>query len=229
MPPASANKPLNFYSVPFHDNDPSRPSLHENPADELAHIVGLYGKRHPIAIGEYGVSHRAAADGVDRTEWAADTLQTLYAALPRLWPQVKLVNCFDMDNLRHAQPGRQLNNYRITDGRTLLDAYRDAIRDPWFLGRVGETPPANAPVALGKAPLRVPQGPLELSVWSRCWSSRHAVRYRVEGTVLTPERDRGGRTVVAMLHAPGETTLQAEVLDARGRVAASATHRVVVS
>lgn len=220
---------VNFYSVPFHDNDPTRSALHENPADELAHIVGLYGKRHPIAIGEYGVSHRAAVDGVERAEWAAAKIHSLYAALPRLWPEVKMIDVFDMDNLRHAQPGRQLNNYRITDNGIVLGAYRDAIRDPWFLGRVGERPPGEAQVPVGKSPLRVPLGALELSTWSRCWSERHTVRYTVGGSTLVPERDHGGRTIVVRFRQPGSVPVRADVIDARGRVAATTAHRLVVA
>lgn len=220
---------INFYSVPFHDNDPGRSALHENPADELAHIVGLYGKHHPIAIGEYGVSHRAAADGLDRTEWAAGKLHSLYAALPRLWPEVKMVDLFDMDNLRHAQPGRQLNNYRVTDGESMLHAYREAIRDPWYLSRVGDPPPSEEHVPLGKSPLRIPRGAVELSAWSRCWSESHSVRYVVAGETLSPRHQLGARTIVVRLRSLGTVPVRAEVLDPRGRVAAVASHTLLAT
>ncbi|MCA1597163.1 MAG: hypothetical protein LC772_12180 [Chloroflexi bacterium] len=121
---------VNFYSVIHHDNDPARPADFENPATMLEYVYRKYSSRKPIAICEYGASHREQlALGTD---------------------------LFDCNNLEHARAGRQLNDYSVTDSPVVLAALTSAIAPAYFLTRVanGEPwppPPFLAPLESGEA------------------------------------------------------------------------------
>jgi hypothetical protein len=118
---------VNFYSVPFYDNNRFRPA-HDDPTDLLRPIYLAYSSRKPIAIGEWAATHFAACEGVTRTAFAAEKIARFYAALPRLFPRVKMVNWYDSNNLKHAGEARRLNNYPLTDDPAVLLAYREAVR-----------------------------------------------------------------------------------------------------
>ena len=64
----------------------------------------------------------------------------MYGALPRLFPRVKLIDWFDCNNLRHARPDRQLNDYSLSDDPNILRAYSRAIAPDYFLGQPNESP-----------------------------------------------------------------------------------------
>lgn len=220
---------INFYAVPFYDNDPSRPGLADNPADNLAGVYRAYAAKKPIAICEFGASHLSKADGKDRSEWAARKIHELYASLPRLWPRVKLVDIFDMDNTIHAQAGRQLNNYSVTDSDTVREAYADAVAPEYFLGRVGAaaTPSTIAPVPASG--LTVPRGTLTLSAWARCWAERFSVRYTVDGREVARADRPGPREVQVPLGSTGTLRIGAQVVDPKGKVAARTEAKVTVA
>jgi hypothetical protein len=78
-------------------------------------IYRRYAARKPIAICEYGASHMASLDRKLRNDFAIDKMSQLYSALPRLYPRIKMISWFNSNNLRHAKPGRQLNNYSLTE------------------------------------------------------------------------------------------------------------------
>ncbi len=124
---------VNFYSAPFADNDRSREAFRQSPLSLLDPIYRKYSARKPIAICEYAASHQAKLDMKMRPDFAIEKMSLLYGALPLLYPRVKMISWFDANNLVHAEPGRQLNNYRLTELPLIQNAFRDLTASPHYL------------------------------------------------------------------------------------------------
>lgn len=209
---------INFYSVPFYDNDPKRSGMADNPADYLKYVYATYASKKPIAICEFGASHLSKADNKDRSAWASKKINELYASLPRLYPRVKLVDIFDMDNLKYATPGRQLNNYSVTDSDEVLAGYKRAIASDYFLSRIGATAKVATTVPIPATGLTVPSGTLRVSSWARCYAESFRVTYQVDGKDAASATEPGGREATLTL-SPGPHKITAIVTDDKGRVA----------
>ena len=218
---------INFYSVPFYDNQTDRPGLADNPSDALKYVYGKYAIRKPIAICEFGASHQSKADGKDRSPWAAKKISELYASLPRLYPRVKLVDIFDMDNLKHAEPGRQLNNYSVTDSDAVKEGYKRAVAPDYFLTHIGATARPTSIVSLTNN-LSVPRGTLRVSAWARCWADNFTVGYLVDGKPVAEAGEHGPREADLPLPSPGPRKIAAVLKDDKGRPAAKAEVTVTV-
>lgn len=223
---------VNGYSVPYHDNNPARGSLWENPADLVKFVYDNYARRKPIMICEFGVSQRGAADGKDRSSWAARKIAEMYAALPRLYPRIKMISIFNMDNLVYAQPGRQLNDYSVTKNSMIRAAYTRAIESHYFLSSVGDLP-ASPLTPLNNGALIPPgltsNGILRVSAWARCpYSSEVTVRYALNGREVFRSRTFGTyETVISVPDASrGQLKLSAVLTDDRGFIAARSEHRL---
>jgi hypothetical protein len=172
---------VNLYNVLYFDNDRSRPAAHVHPADLLQSIYSRYASRKPIALCEYAASHQAAVDPTPHPEFAITRLSQLYGALPRLFPRVKLVDWFDCNNLRHARPDRQLNDYSLSDDPKILRAYSEAIAPDYFLGQPNVSPRATIrPLRDGDAV----SGIVTFSGWVRSYLDRPRVYMLVDDQVL---------------------------------------------
>ena len=218
---------INFYSVPFYDNDLSRPGLADNPADRLKYVYSLYAAKKPIAICEYGASWRTKVDMKDRSVWAGKQINQLYAALPRLYPRVKLVDVFDNDNLKYAMEGRQLNDYSVTDSDIVRREYSRAVAPDYFLSEVGANarPTAIVPIEPTSPPVTVRRGLVRFSTWARCYADDFSVVYALDGERFSALPSHGPREIEIGLK-PGDHKLAAAVLDNKGRVAARAEVRI---
>ena len=124
---------VNLYSAPFADNDRTRAAFRLSPLTLLDPIYRKYSARKPIAICEYAASHQAKLDMKMRPDFAIEKMSLLYGALPLLYPRVKMISWFDANNLVHAEPGRQLNNYRLTELPPIQNAFRDLTASPYYL------------------------------------------------------------------------------------------------
>lgn len=219
---------VNLYNVTYHNNEISSPAENEHPCDLLNFVYNRYAARRPFMICEFAASHYAACEGRLRNRWAARKIETLYAALPRLYPRVKCINYFDGNNLQFVRD-RAYNDYSVTDDTVVNGAYRAAISSPYFLGSY--TPPNAAPVPM-PLPLRDGQklqGVVRLSCWARAPSDRLSIRYLVDGHPIyhasSPSRwpcDWNSAGV-----PPGTHTLSLEVRNAAGDLVCSCAVRVV--
>jgi hypothetical protein len=219
---------VNFYNVLYFDNDRSRPADRVHPTDLLSGVYSRYAARKPIAICEYAASHQAAIDPKPRPELAAARLAQLYAALPRRFPRVKLVDWFDCDNLKHARAGRQLNNYSLTDDETVRSAYRRAIAPDYFLSSLEQQPAEKI------RPLRSEEavsGILTVSAWVRAPLDRPRVYLLAGGRVLYAGDEPGPALARwdTRKEPPGKQTLRLLVLDPDSRPILDRTQQVIVS
>ena len=124
---------VNLYSAPFADNDRTREAFRLSPLALLDPIYRKYSARKPIAICEYAASHQSKVDMLMRPDFAIEKMSLLYGALPLLYPRVKMISWFDANNLVHAEPGRQLNNYRLTELLPIQNAFRDLTASRYYL------------------------------------------------------------------------------------------------
>jgi hypothetical protein len=219
---------VNFYSVPFYDNDPARSGEWANPVDRLRHVYRLYAARKPLMVCEWSASHLSAVDQRDRSDWAALKIAQLYAALPRLYPRVKLVNIFDNDNLTYARPGRQLNNYSVTDSDRVRGAYARAVAPDYFLSDIGRRRPPPAPIVPLTDGFVAGRGIVNVSAWARCYVPRPTVSYALDGREVFRSSTPGPYTADLDLSRPGAHRLVATLRDDRGRVAARQERQIIV-
>jgi hypothetical protein len=219
---------VNFYTVPFYDNDPRRLGLYDNPADQLKYVYRLYAARKPIMVCEFGASHCSKVDLKDRSEWAGRQISHLYAALPRLYPRVKLVDIFDNDNLTYAMPGRQLNNYSVTETEEVLRAYARAVAPDYFLSDLGTGRRPTPVVPLGEG-IAAPRGILRVSSWARCYADRFSVTYALDGRDVSVVSEPGPRETDLDLGDAGVRQLSAVLRDDRGRIAARAKAQITIT
>jgi len=211
---------VNIYSVPFNDNDPKRDGEWRNPADALRFIYETYSARHPIMIAEYGASHMSSLDMKDRSEFAEDKIGQLYAALPRLYPRVKAVCWLSMNAIKHAMPGRQLNDYSLLEERPIRKRYEQMLYAPYYLQAVSRGKPATAgeeilPLDSGE----VLTGKVGLSAWVKTYEERPTVLWRVNG-VETLRSDQPGPyhwTLDTTRLPNGAATIELLVYDAEER------------
>lgn len=124
---------VNFYSVPFLDNDPKQPADKINPVDLLEPVYRKYSERKPICIGEFAASHQSAGSATLKNEFATSKIAQLYQALPLRYPRVKLVSWYDCNNLVNAPANRQLNNFLLTDQPEVTTTYRSFVQQNWYL------------------------------------------------------------------------------------------------
>jgi len=221
---------VNLYSVPFYDDNRNRPALLDSTLPLLDPIYKLYARKKPIAICEYAASHMAALDRVRRNDFAIDQMLALYGALPRLYPRIKMIAWFDMNNLIHARPERQLNNYSLTEQQSILENYRRAISSAYFLGapeRLSNTrPQVPRPLAMN-ARLH---GVRRFSARVKTYVMRPKVYFAVDSKIVYASAKPGIHAIDLDLDQvlPGRRSLTVYVYDNRNRFVTSARQTVVV-
>lgn len=216
---------VNFYNVLYLDNDRTRPGDKIHPTDLLDHVYARYSRAKPIAIGEWAATHESKVDGVSRPAFAVEKIAQLYGSLPLRYPRVKLVDWYNCNNLLHAQPGRQLNNYLLTDQPEIRQAYAQAISDPWFLG-AGAAQSAVVTVPLTKG-ARV-DGLQAVQGWVRTYVARPRLYFELDGRVVYATRDPAPRPLPAAAFGAGAHTLKLHVYDDAGRYVGGATTRLTI-
>lgn len=218
---------VNFYNVLYFDNLRSRPADHVRPEDLLQNVYSRYSGRKPIAICEYAASHQSAVDPRPRPDLAAMRLSQLYAALPRRFPRVKLIDWFDCNNMRHARPDRQLNNFSLTEDETILRAYTRAVSPDYFLSSLEDRPTESIqPLQAGDTV----SGIVTVSAWVRCHLDRPRVYLLVDNQVLYAGDEPGAQWVRwdTRKASPGKHTLRLLALDADNRKLLDVKQTVIV-
>jgi hypothetical protein len=195
--------------------------------DLLRGVYARYSARKPIAICEYAASHESAVDRRPRPELAITRMKQLYGALPRLFPRVKLIDWFDCNNLRHARPDRQLNNYSVTDDPSILRAYSEAIAPDYFLSPRDDRPHETIRTLGDNEPL---SGIVSLSAWVRTHADRPRT-YLLAGDQVLYAGNTPGAAVCrwdTRSARPGAHALRLIVTDGEGRRIVEQRRRVHV-
>ena len=221
---------VNFYIVSIHDNEPGRPANRENPSDLFRHIYETYAARKPMMICETGVTHRAQALSRPDYSFAEARLGQLYGCLPRLYPRVKAICYYDVNNLNGSATGRPFNNYLLTDHPRVLNAYRRAIAPDYFLGGPQQ---ADAPLPAYTEPLSngmTLSGQVHLSAWAKSYHITPVVRYCLDGKLLGASAACGTYDCALDCTAvpPGEHTLTLAMETEQGKVLKTVKYRVNV-
>lgn len=99
-----------------------------DPVLMIQEIVQTYGDRKPIMISECGSAYQTNGSvNTTHHEWAAEHLRQMYAYLPMVYPQVKLIAYFNK-NISY-----EYNYYDLDGSPQLAAAYSEAVQAPWFI------------------------------------------------------------------------------------------------
>ncbi|UYG93822.1 glycoside hydrolase family 26 protein [Cytobacillus firmus] len=131
---------VNIYNVFYHNDKIEEKSDFEDPLRLLDYVYNTYSHKKPIVIGEYGATNYTVTDGKHHDEFAVEKITRMYKYLPELYPRVKFIYYFDVNNLVNAPEGRKINNYAITEKKSILNAYSDNIKTDRYLSKIEESP-----------------------------------------------------------------------------------------
>ena len=219
---------VNMYSVLHHDNNPSRSAVFEHPADMLDYVISHFGKYRPVAICEYGASHRERLNiAEDQSDVASVKYAELLNSLPRSYPDVKMIGFYDADNLtgKYVRAERKLNDYSLSDSDPVLRAVRAGLNDHYFLSEVKD-PPAHVDTVFIPLPATVAAGhSLDLSLRVQTYVLRPNVRLQFDNqSVLSSSTPcQYDAKVDGSRVTPGAHMVTVSVSDAHGSLIADRT------
>ncbi|WP_216651798.1 glycoside hydrolase family 26 protein [Paenibacillus sp. NEAU-GSW1] len=127
---------VNVYNVKYHNGDAMQASDFEDPLKLIDYVYNRFSRAKPIQLSEYGATHYTSVDRTEDINYAADNIKRLYSLLPHYYPRVKAVFYFDVNNLIEYNQARRVNDYSITNEPKLLQTYRKATSDPYYLSRL---------------------------------------------------------------------------------------------
>ncbi|WHY33865.1 glycosyl hydrolase [Cytobacillus firmus] len=131
---------VNIYNVFYHNDKIEEKSDFEDPLRLLDYVYNTYSHKKPIVIGEFGATNYTVTDGRHHDNFAVEKISRMYKYLPELYPRVKFIYYFDVNNLVNAPEGRKINNYAITEKKSILKAYAANVKGDQYLSKVEENP-----------------------------------------------------------------------------------------
>lgn len=129
---------VNIYNVVYHNDNIEDVAVDEDPLDFLDYVYNHYGDTKPIQISEYGVTHYTVTDDDYHVDFACEKLTRMYSYLEELYPRVKAIYYFDVNNLVNAPEGRKINDYSLTSDEEVMATYQELISDDYFLSDFAE-------------------------------------------------------------------------------------------
>ncbi|RKQ15745.1 copper amine oxidase [Oceanobacillus bengalensis] len=127
---------VNIYNVFYHNDRLEDKSDFEDPLRLLDYVYNMYSDTKPIVIGEFGATNYTVTDGLYHVNFAEEKISRLYKHLPKLYPRVKAIYYFDVNNLVNAPEGRKINNYAITENSRITEAYSAQVQGESYLSSV---------------------------------------------------------------------------------------------
>ncbi|WP_068675330.1 glycoside hydrolase family 26 protein [Oceanobacillus sp. Castelsardo] len=127
---------VNIYNVVYHNDRLEDLSDFEDPLRLLDYVYNKFSDTKPIVIGEFGATNYTVTDGLYHVDFAVEKIQRMYKYLPALYPRVKMIYYFDVNNLVNAPEGRKINNYAITENERITNAYHTNVKKDVFLSTV---------------------------------------------------------------------------------------------
>ncbi len=223
---------VNLYSVKFYNGDKNQPADQVNPLELLDFVYERFADRKPIQVAEYAATHFSAAGNTDATEFAITKMHMLYYGVKTLYPKVKMINWYSVNNLKYAHsPERKLNNFSILDNAKLKDAYSKMLKDPHFLSTVVNGPyAANEDVYNRKTVKSLEngsylEGKIKGSGWVKIYDPYISkVEYKIDGKQITVSKQFPFEfSFDTTLLSQGKHYLDIGVYDSKGKLASSKT------
>lgn len=205
---------VNFYSVPFLDNDRTRPGEKIHPTDLLSGVYEQYSERKPIAVGEWAASRQSSLSPNPSTDFAKTKMSQLYSALPTKFGKVKMVNWYDSNNLLEARPGRQLNNYQLTSPPDVLAHYSDAISSPYYLKSHDSASPRSFAAVTGRTTIRRED---TIQIFLKSYDQRPKVYFQLNGEIVLATDEPLHWFLPARTWKLGKNVLDIYVYDSKDR------------
>lgn len=134
---------VNIYNVVYHNDTLEEKSDFEDPLLLLDYVYNTYSHKKPIVIGEFGATNYTVTDGLYHIDFAVEKINRMYKYLPKLYPRVKFIYYFDVNNLVNAPEGRKINNYAISENGRITNAYASNVIRDKYLTNVEENPSNN--------------------------------------------------------------------------------------
>ncbi|HLO03936.1 MAG TPA: stalk domain-containing protein [Symbiobacteriaceae bacterium] len=155
-----------------------------NISETFGEVYRLYADRKPIMLAEGAIGYFNYATNQANTTWAMVNIQRFYAAMPRLYPRVKALTWFDVDlgTTPSHDEGIMVQNYRLTGNPEILQTYRRATADPYYLSALDEQ---AEHVFLELTEFGAPPYPVELSSYVKAYDPYLArVQYAIGDRII---------------------------------------------
>ncbi len=210
---------VNMYNVTYFDQNPKKPAKHVTPQDMLKYVYENFSERKPIMIGEYATTHYSPLEDKAYPEWAAQNISSLYRSIRTDYPRVKAINYFNCNNLLLSH--RRNNNYLVQELPTVLDAYREAIKSPYFIANASDVPvrpSIDADIRVTKGMLF--ESPAFVTARLPVGTDTRRIRFLLDGDVIHTASARAVASVTLEPGSfqPGRRVLRVEALDGSNRL-----------
>lgn len=108
-----------------------------NPIKKINPIIEAYGSKKPIMISETGIGHTSKTAGEDLSDWAIIQLRRLYFYAPMLYPQLKGIFYFNVNN----DIVTKYDDYSLYGNQKINALYNEAVNSDYFVSGVGQAAP----------------------------------------------------------------------------------------
>lgn len=129
---------VNVYNVKYHNGSLDQVADFEDPLRLLDYVYNRFSRTKPIQLSEYGATHYNTTDQLQDNSFAINKITRMYENLPKLYPRVKAIYYFDVNNVTEYNASRRVNDYSITSERQVLAAYRNAIAGDDYLSHLSD-------------------------------------------------------------------------------------------
>ncbi|MCG0279052.1 MAG: hypothetical protein L5656_11120, partial [Thermanaeromonas sp.] len=217
---------VNFYSDYYLSGRADQPGAGIDPLQRLDYWYRMFAGRKPLMVGEFGIAHTALKPyQEDVSRWAANYIRKFYSTLPILYPRVKAVVYFDLNESDPLYTQAKVSDYRLSDKEEVLRAYREAIASPYYLEQVGQSSTASSYRELNEGEKL--NGEVILGAYAKIYDpfiSR--VEYYLDGRLIARTSTPPYLAKVDFSRAYGPVSLEVKVFDSQGREAFSQAYLV---
>jgi len=225
---------LSIYSVKFFNGDVKSPADHVNPLDSLDYVYQAYAERKPIMVSEYGATHFSKAGNTSTVNFAITKMNMLYHGAKLKYPRLKNINWFSLNTLTDSHSAeRSLNNFSLTENSSLLGAYKNMIKDPYYLSRV--TPLAESKKVLAQSVVPIEDQAVrgtnsKVIAWVKTYDPYISkVVFSLDGKQVAESKQYPYQWKVdTSTLSPGAHKLKVTVYDSKGRIASSKQSTIMV-
>lgn len=211
---------VNFYSDYYLSGRADQPGAGLDPLQRLDYWYRIFAGSKPLMVGEFGIAHTVLSPGrADVSRWAAFNIRKFYRTLPLLYPRVKAVVYFDLNESDPLYTQAKVSDYRLDDNPEVLTAYREAIAGPHYLEQIGQKALGTYRELEDHMAIR---GAVTLGAAVKLYDpfiSR--VEYYLNGELLGSPTSPPYQLTIDFNRLPGEGSLVVKAYDSQGREAVS--------